>query len=294
MKQMKKRMLSAVALILSVLMLCASFAGCSKAPEYAEIEERFRELVEASYEVNEIFFGEGLPTYERVYDPWENMEILKQTDENGQVTGYVYYCSMVDETLGDILAYRTGYTQPVVYLQVLKVADESREAVYVSEESGLYYYAVDYTPSEYDFYYSEDDPLDYDYVRFDSEYGSVEELKALAETVYSEDYLSAIYSGLFDGVYSVDDEYVPGLSPRYYEYTDEDGDTYFMMSNEDHFHAAKNIFDFSTARIVRPKNANKVTVQLEYYPENDPSARDEMKITMVLQNGQWMLDSTTY
>ena len=50
-------------------MMLPAFVSCSKPPEYSEIEARFKELVEASYAINDIFFGEGLATYERVYEP---------------------------------------------------------------------------------------------------------------------------------------------------------------------------------------------------------------------------------
>jgi len=35
---------------------CLSIASCSKPPEYSEVEERFIELIEASYEINKVLF----------------------------------------------------------------------------------------------------------------------------------------------------------------------------------------------------------------------------------------------
>ncbi len=53
--------IGAFALLLTVLL---SLASCG-APELSEVEDTFRQLIEASYEINEIFFGEGLATYSR-------------------------------------------------------------------------------------------------------------------------------------------------------------------------------------------------------------------------------------
>ena len=88
---MKKR---ALILILALVMLISSsmtLGGCSKAPEYYEIEARFRELVEASYDVNKILFGEGLPTYERVYD---------RTVSSYEIYDSYYYYEIDDEHEG--------------------------------------------------------------------------------------------------------------------------------------------------------------------------------------------------
>ena len=66
---MKKRIITIILAVILLLSATTLFSSCSKPPEYAEIEDRFIELVEASYEINKVLFGNGLPTYERVYDP---------------------------------------------------------------------------------------------------------------------------------------------------------------------------------------------------------------------------------
>ncbi len=50
-------------LVLAVTLLL-SLVSCS-APELSEVEGTFRTLIEESYQINEIFFGEGLATYEK-------------------------------------------------------------------------------------------------------------------------------------------------------------------------------------------------------------------------------------
>ena len=52
--------------LLALALMIASLASCSgKAPALEEIKGELVALVEASYEINDIFFGEGLETYER-------------------------------------------------------------------------------------------------------------------------------------------------------------------------------------------------------------------------------------
>ena len=66
--------------ILCLFLLSPALSSCSKPPEFSEISERFRELVLASYEINKIFYGEGLPTYERVTDPRETTELFEKKE----------------------------------------------------------------------------------------------------------------------------------------------------------------------------------------------------------------------
>lgn len=76
-----------IALVLCMLFLVPSLSACRKPPEFSEIEARLAELIEASYEINEIFFGEGLAVYEHVSDPKSSTEILRD-DETGKMTYY--------------------------------------------------------------------------------------------------------------------------------------------------------------------------------------------------------------
>lgn len=68
-----KKILS-LALFVLVLLTAVS---CGKAPTAEEIRPTLETLVEASYEINDIFFGEGLPAIER--------------DSEYAIKNYVYY-----------------------------------------------------------------------------------------------------------------------------------------------------------------------------------------------------------
>ncbi len=351
---MKKIFITLICLVLCV----SSLTSCSRPPEYAEVEARFRELIEASYDLNEILFGEGLPTYEKVYEKKfevyqdkENDKVwyyYELSDENvGNMLGYrdtditfyvlsdkeldgevvdthsgkkvyridyddsridskdkkveqsvdsetgvtSYYYTFEDETLGKIYEYRR---QVMKYLVKLDKAKEGVLPVYSAD--GVYYYPVEYSEPTYDFYYTEDDPEGYSFVRLDSDYITVDDIKKHAETVYSADYLKGIYEMLFTGVV-ITDEYESGkMAARYCHYEDEDGQTWLLSLDGYELELGeKRIYDFSTAKVVRPGNKSFVNIEIESYPESSPDKRETGTISMVKQDdGKWYLDSPTY
>lgn len=282
-------------LLLCLVTILPVTTSCSKAPEYSEIEERLKELVEASYEINEIFFGEGLPTYERVYDPASTMKVLTKTDpEDPAKELRIYYYEISDPSLGRVIAFRSSYLSPYEYVQVLSEKDDTRTPYY--EENGAYCYLLtEYTPPSYELFYDESDPYDYDYVRVDTGYLSIGAIKEAASKVYSAEYLESIYQMMFDGAAGIT-ENSQILSARYMEYSDPDtGVISLMKSNTfEPLIKEKRLYDFSTAKIVRPKNGKYVTIQIESYLESKPNERLSVKLALKLQNGEWMLDGATY
>ena len=351
---MKKIFITLICIILTVL----SITSCSRPPEYSDIEDRFRELIEASYDVNEVLFGKGLPTYEKHYEKefsvWQDKENEKvyyyyelSDDSLGELLGYRvteitfyvvsdkeidaeavdnvggkkvyridyddsaidpkdkkveqsvdpetgevhYYYTFEDQTYGKIYEYRQ---QKMKYLQKHKVEIEGKEAVYSAD--GVYYYAVEYSEPTYDFYYTDDDPEGYSFVRLDSNFVSVEQIKMYAESVYSKDYLSGIYEMLFTGVVITEDYESGKLAARYCHYDDQDGQTWLLSLDGYELEIGdKRVYDFSTARVVRPGNSNFVNIEIVSYPEGSPEMREKAVISMVKQDdGKWYLDSPTY
>ncbi len=289
MKIFRKTML----LLLCTVILLPMIASCSKPPELETIRGRLSELIEASAEINEIFFGNGLPTYERVTDPRTSTKVYRD-EKNGK---NIYYYELTDETLGRIVAYRDSFLSDFSYLRILKEEDSSAEAVYRDEENRIYAYAISYTEKTYDFYYSDNDPTDYDYVRADCPYYSVQSIKDAAEKVYSTGYLNSLYETLFIGSASVeiDGTALEGQTARYIDYTDSDGNVMLVKSNTyKPLIDSKRCFDLDSARIVKPANGEFITVSIDSWLESSPEARQTVKLTLVLQNGVWMLDSGTY
>ena len=86
-----------ISLIIVISMIAIALTSCG-APDYEEIEDRLKYLIEESYAVNEIIFGDGLDTYERVYEPEISLY-------RGEQKNYYYY-ELDDAELGSIIAYR--------------------------------------------------------------------------------------------------------------------------------------------------------------------------------------------
>lgn len=352
-----------ICLILCLIFLLLSLASCSKPPEYAEIEARFRELVEASAVINQVFYGEGLPTYPRSDDPRSHTSVYEDpttgaryyyyelTDETfGRIIAYqlsvtthtytdndtkYFYYEIYDKTYGKIIAVtssslngnlylqileepREGESADYVnedkkmygyrlenytyeryrytYLQVLSEAKEGQIPYYQNEEEKLYYYLLsDYTEPTYTSVYGDDDPEEYDYITSDSPFLSVSSIKEAAEQVYSADYLNSVYDAMFLGSTAASDT-VSGLSARYIEYENaENGNIYFMKSNTftSYFSEVRQ-YDFSTATIIKPSNGKYVTISIDSYLPSNPSEVLTVRLSMILQDGVWLLDSPTY
>ena len=62
-----------LSIFLCLVILSLTLASCGT-PDIEEIRGRMEELIEASYGVNVLLFGEGPATYERVYDPKASMQ----------------------------------------------------------------------------------------------------------------------------------------------------------------------------------------------------------------------------
>ena len=360
---------ASVRVILCLICFCLMlpvFSSCSKPPEYSEIEERFRELVEASYEINDIFFGKGLPTYERVTDPKENtsLYVKAETEERyyyyeledevyGKIVAYkldlsnsvyvdeksgkkYFYYQIYDQDYGKIMVAKSSDGKEEYYLQLLDAPKDGVDADYVNESKGIYGYSMpedfqynkenqsysyamvtkephpemdgliyaeekvycyalkDYKEPIFESYYDENDPVDYDYVTADSSYYSINQIKQAAEKVYSKEYLASIYDAQFVGTVAADAS-VSGLFARYMEYTDDLGSMALMKSNTyEPLIRETRLYLFDTAKIVKPSNKNFVTVSIDSYLPSKPSDILNVTVTMILQDGVWVLDCATY
>ena len=123
-----------IALVLCVLTVLCVFTSCSRRPELSEIEGRLSELIEASYGVNDILFGEGLAVYERVYE--HKFEVYRDAESNK----VYYYYVINDAELGKIYGYR--HTEELYFISS-ETEKEDAEHVYRDAE-GNYYYEISY------------------------------------------------------------------------------------------------------------------------------------------------------
>lgn len=310
-----------IALLLGIVLIVSSIfliRSCSAPPEYSEIADRVKELIEKSYEVNEIVWGKGLPTYERVVSPTASLDIYESgktyTDENGEEKplNYHYYYPISEVEGGTVIAYRKqfDYTAKFSYLflsdKKLEVAElsllfpvpegESADSyyseLYANSEAGKLAYSIPFIEKEYDLYYTDSDPADYDYVRTDSPYNSISKIKELVRTVYDKNYANSLDSVLFDGV--AEGSLV--MKARYSMISNSTGgsmlaslNTYTPLFEE------QRIYLFETAKIVRnSSNKERVVVEMLTYLPSEPQNLSSVKVSLVLRDGQWFLASSTY
>ncbi len=310
-------LVAALAIIIGSVFLVRA---CSAPPKYEEIEDRFKQLIEESYGVNLVLFGSGLPTYERVNDPLDSLSFYNTGElydddgvEKERRVSY-YYTLRPEGDTRKVIAFRNSnaYTEKFSYAYVADRV-ESREMlellfpaiegvtpkdgqtfyseIYRSDDGKTICYLIPYEELEYDFYYSDSDPENYDYVRNDSHCRTVAELKAYAETVYSDNYLISLYGPLFDGVVSGD---VVSVA-RYTEYSDNGNSRLAQLNTYEPLFTERRVYDFNTAQIKKwGSNKNTVVITINSYLPSTPAIIYEDEITMVLDDGNWYLDGPTF
>ena len=131
-----------VILILAIAILIGSIfiiRSCSAPPEYSEIEARFKELLKNSEDLNVIFFGDGLDTYDRVYEPSTQLYTDAQSGKK------YYYYTVEDKELGTVYVHK--YSESLFYYGT-KTKLEDKEHVYLDKDKVYYYEIEDYDPGE--------------------------------------------------------------------------------------------------------------------------------------------------
>ncbi|MGM9641932.1 MAG: hypothetical protein ACI3XI_01850 [Eubacteriales bacterium] len=287
-------------LLLALVIALPAFTSCSKPPELESVKETFVALIEASVEVNEIFFGEGLPTYPRVEG---DGNLCFYEDKESNTKAYYMFIKDGDRT---ILKYQIngGEWQ---FAEKTKAPAEV-EPIY-TDKDGFFYYPTEYDDSEFEYVYDENSPKNYDYVRVDCKYQDIQSIMELAESVYSTAYLKGedwqegdlayggVYSAMFDGM-------ALGTEIVYARYSTSDSlDDYFLLkSNQfEPYFDKHTTYDYDTMVIVKPSKADVVNVELTAYGryidfESLEVVYGEHKVTLtfVLENGEWRLDTPTY
>lgn len=291
-----KKLIKGISLCLVLIMCAGIFVSCSQPPELESVKDTFVALIEASIEVNEIFFGEGLPTYTRI----EGDGNLLYDEASG-----AYYMFISD---GDnvILKYKLGEED---WKYAIKTAEAANmEAIYKDDE-GFFYYPTDYTEQENIYIYNEDLPEHYDYVRVDCKYQDIESIMALAESVYTKAYLKGeewqegdlayggVYAAMFDGI-------ALGTEISYARYTNDNSiDGYYLLKSnkfEPYFTEHKT-YDYDTMKIISPSRADLVNIEitangryLDYDSFEVKNGEHTVTLTFVFENGEWRLDTPTY
>ena len=199
-------------LLLALCMLSTvllNLASCARAPRVEEVYDRVVELLDGAYELNTVFYGEGLPVW--------------ATDSD------------------------------------------------FAEFTHLYF----------DFPYTGD----YERVKPQAIFGSVDEIKIAAARVYSMEYLEGVlFPAAFDGL-------AVGTAVASSRYLEEGG--YFYQSTDDSFDLrGVPIYDYSTMRVVPVGKRDVCLVELDYYLDIYPNTRQVASIRLTLEeDGSWYLSS---
>ena len=308
-----KKYIRIIALVVAVILVIATvfiLRSCSAPPKYEEIEARFKQLVEDARGVNRIVFGTGLPTYERIYDPEVNVYGTGEyyIDKNGkEKERKVWYYYTLDEE-NTVVAFRDSSFGEYSYALVAEgeqssdalaarfPADKDDETeyygeVYRSSDGKSVCYLIPYAEKKADFYYNSADETDYDYVRLDGEYRTIDEIKAYVETVYSRSYASSIYGTLFDGVLS------EGLLMKA-RYTEISRSGVLMLASYNEyvpFYTEERVYLYDTAELLYWQSSKtEVCISIDSYLPSAPDKIQNIVITLSLQNGQWFLSAPTF
>ncbi len=321
---MKKRLIAvivALALVLAALgtFLVVRHVRSNRPPTLESLRDRVILLVDASHEINKIFWGEGLATYPRVYKEYYTRHpfYLEKVGDAYHYTATVtddklYYYTFTDEAVGEILAYQ--YCLKVgdgAYVDVerggsLTIADKIKyryamisttdDAGAIFEKDGTYYLPLpDYEEKEAEFYYDTSDRENYDYVRDDAGYLTTSAIKDKAETVYAKDFLSSVYESMFTGI-TVSENVNGTLFARYIDYTDSEGKSYLMKSNTWKAAEVARVYLFDTMRMSekRKSNAKDVFIEIDSYVPGKEDTVQTITVSLTLQSGSWYLNSATY
>ena len=319
---MKKRLIILIVVMAVLLTSLGVFAivravSSNRAPALETVLPRLTLLIEASKEVNGIIWGEGLPTYPRVYrnENWSTYYVAKNGNAyeySAEETAFpLTYKLISDEVYGTVIAYRyslklgegeyvdvrkgdaltSAHLSRCYYVQ--RTLSAEGDAIFTLGEY-RYIDLPDYKEKEPEHYYDEnaDDP-NYDYVRFDSEYTAVEDIKGAAEQVYAKRYLDSVYQSLFDGI--AVEESGGLLRARYVVQTDSRGAARLMKSNQIKAINTDRVFLMETARMSTEKKSNAKTVYVDIDTHLAGSDKIEtVRVCLVLQDGAWYLNSPTY
>ena len=291
-----KKFIKIAACFFALAVIAGNMVSCSQPPELDSVKDEFVALIEASVEVNNIFFGEGLPTYKRA----EGDGNLIYIEEHK-----AYYTFITDGERS-ILKYKIGDDD---WKYAEKTAEAGRGESIFTDSEGNFYYPIEFDESQYEYVYGEDSDEHYDYVRMDCKYQDIEAIQALAESVYTQGYLKGenwkegdlgyggVYAAMFDG-------FTIGTEISYARYRNEDSidGFYLLKSNEfEPYFTEHKTYDYSTMKIVRPSKAELVNVEItangryiDYENFEVKTGAHTVTLTFVFENGEWRLDTPTY
>ena len=172
-----------------------------------------------------------------------------------------------------------------VYDRLVELIEASHEINVVMFGAGLPVYPRDTEEDEllhryYGFYQD-----GREFVTGYSKFGSIEEIKAAASEIYSEDYCASVFESLFTGYAS--DVVAGSILPARYS---EDESRMYQNSKVTPLVTGTRVYDYATMRIVSPSRGDYLIVEIDSYAENKPDEWMTIDLSFVFENGNWYLD----
>ena len=190
-----------------------------------------------------------------------------------------------------------------IYDRVVELVESSYRfnTVFLGEGLPVYEEDSEYAAFSY-LYFGTSVPSGYEVVSDYSTYFSIDAIKADAEKIYSKTFLESVwYPMAFDG-YAVDDNAGGAIAlAKYHQanqqiYLAKSHTNYFMTKDPQTGKPVQReprIYDYSTMKIINPSNSEACIVQMSSWLSSSPDQITEATVNLVLQDGQWYLNSYT-
>ena len=147
-------------------------------------------------------------------------------------------------------------------------------------------------------YFGFDQAKHYEYVTPQSKFQTVEQIKIAAEKVYSKGFLEVVlYPAAFDG-YAIDNS-AGGTAFGLARYQDISGVFCQSLSKDENgkdentLYTAMRVYDYSTMEVLSLGRADACKVSMQSWLESTPEKVETVEISLILQDGEWYLDSFT-
>ena len=178
-----------------------------------------------------------------------------------------------------------------IYDRVVELVEGANELNTVFYGAGMPVYKTDSTYANLThMYHGFDDAGDYEMVTPYAKFATVSQIEQAAEKIYSKVYLeSVVYPAMFTGyaIQGVDGVQVAGA--RYME----DLDWIYQSTDSSQLYKGMIVYDYSTMKVVAPSNREACYVTMNAWMEDTPEKVKEIQIRLVLEEGNWYLDSFT-
>ena len=254
-----------LSLFLTLMLLTLTLTACGGGkPDIEELRPRVIELIEASYEINDIFFGDG----------------IDRIDYEAE------YQKIIDSYAEGLAAAQKALSEAEQRKVLAKTSEERDAAEKAIEEAEREVNKNTYMFTKEEFIAQYDTDLTYTPTRSDK-YLTVADIKAAAEQVYSKSYLMSIYETMFVGYME------SGLTDMIYARYYEGPDGLMILKDADVWVTEKRLYDYDSMQIVRPSSANKITVLIDSHLEGQTEILP-VRLSFILQDGEWYLNSPSY